>query len=336
MRLKPLIHAKENRFDGSKRDGVIDNFRALCMTSYLFSAVALYFLAVLPVWLPHWAGIDGNGIPFFSIGLFDFGPVMFFFLMGLTAVPAYRKSVRRIGVAKACVRLLHRNVIILAVAAISVLFANLVFRWGMDWSFFASIGVVGLLLIPFLGFGSVWRLAAGVLILITYQVAHVPLFALIGGGVGLASFGGGAACFGFLGVTLLVTVLADLRYTSPRYYAAATAVLMLCAVLSAKILPIRFEEFNVSYLLSTTAAFAAAFGAAMLLNRPLRNKPVPVFAAVGRSMIFFLGLSVLLGTLFGALFPSTLPFLALSLFISYLIFFAIAYIFERFKLTIKL
>ena len=291
------------------------------------------------MWMPHWAGLNGNGIPFFNIGLFDFGPAMFYFIIGLSLVPAYQKSVRRVGKKGACVKLFYRNCTIIGIAAIGVFFTNL-YLWRSDWSHFASIGVTGILLIPFLHLDTKQRLAAAVAILITYQTFRVQLFELLGGseyaGHGISSFGGIAACVGFSGAALLTTVLSDLRRKSLWRYAGGATVLALSAVIAARIIGIRYEQYNLPYLLAALAAFSAVFGALCLINKLFKDKPAPVLSAIGRSMLYFLLLSLLLGALCDALFTPTRINLVISLLISYSVFLAAAFLCEKYQSVFKM
>ena len=305
------------------------------MLAYLFAAFMAFYDSFVPSWVPHDAGLYGNGILFFNLGLLDFGPVMFYFIIGLSAVPAFKKSAASTGKRNTYVRLLHRGLAIIGIAAISSFFTT-VHLWREDWSHLASIGMTSLLLLPFLNLRTEWRALSSVVILTLYQLFREPLFKFAAGSGATANFGGIAACVGFLGVTLLVTVLADLHEKKFWLYAVATAVLAGGAVLSGNLLQIRFEDYNLSYLLATAATFAVIFAIVSLANKLIQNKPVPILAAIGRSVIFFLVLSVALCGFFAWVFDITKTNFIIALIVSYAVYIGVAALFERFKVTVKI
>jgi hypothetical protein len=318
-----------------QRDGTIDNVRGIAILIYLLGQISQYYKAFFPAWWGHNAGEggSGNGMWFFNIGFLDFGPALFYFLIGLTVIPSFRKSRMLIG-RKAYGKLFYRNFTIIGIGLLAVFITNM-HMWPEDWQHLASIGVTGLFTMPFLKLNTFWRGISSVVILILYQIFRVQLFDFLGGSQGTGSYGGMAACIGFAGAVLLVSVLADLYRKKFIYYVFGVAVLWIAAIIAAHFIEIVYSEYSISYLFSTLAAFSTVFGILYLLNKLIKNKAVPILSTIGRNLIFFLLLAVVVSVV-GDMFTATLPNLILFIIAGYAVFAAVAFIFEKKKITIKI
>ena len=84
-----------------ERIAVLDDFKGFMLFFYIFVQVmTLPKTFATPEWFAH-SKIGGQALPFLSISISDFGPALFFFVIGMAAVCAFENRVKRGGI-KAC------------------------------------------------------------------------------------------------------------------------------------------------------------------------------------------------------------------------------------------
>ena len=93
--------------------------------------------------------------------------------------------------------------------------------------------------------------------------------------------GGIAACFGYLGLTLLASVLSDLLKKELMLYGAGVVCLGVAATVAHFVLPPVFREYNVSYFVISLLFYGFA-----VVNSFVK-KNIPYVNSVGKSLLFF-------------------------------------------------
>ncbi len=198
-----------------ERIAVLDDFKGFMLFFYIFVQVmTLPKTFATPEWFAH-SKIGGQALPFLSISISDFGPALFFFVIGMAAVCAFENRVKRDGLKAARRHYLYRNLAVVGIAAAAQFAGNALSGSSYDWNALSSVGFVGVLMYPFLRKGTWFRLSSACVLLAWYQLFRSELFALLGG-----NEGGIAACFGYLGLTLLASVLSDLLKKELMLYGA--------------------------------------------------------------------------------------------------------------------
>lgn len=285
------------------RVALYDNFRGIAVILYIFSMMSnLIKKFKLPYWMVHTWSLDdaanqvANGnllpqqlFPFFNITLADLGPVFFYFILGLTIIWAFQRRKERDGLKAAYQHILYRNLAIIGVAAVMVFLFNAIGRMTssdpriIDWNQLASIGLVGIMLMPFVNKGKWTRLISGIAILTVYQIFLPQIIRVLGG-----EEGGIAACFGFLGVTLIITFLADLqREKGLKWFAAAVGITLAIAALLSWLLPAHYREFNTTYQITALAFISVFFLLYCLLDKYVIKKAIPFISWMGKNLFLY-------------------------------------------------
>ena len=92
-----------------ERIAVLDDFKGFMLFFYIFVQVmTLPKTFATPEWFAH-SKIGGQALPFLSISISDFGPALFFFVIGMAAVCAFENRVKRDGLKAARRHYLYRN-----------------------------------------------------------------------------------------------------------------------------------------------------------------------------------------------------------------------------------
>lgn len=311
------------------RNPLIDNFRGIAIIFYMLAQVAISYLEHLPLWVPHNAGI--NGMWSTNLGFLDLGPVMFYFLIGLTIVMSFNKSLIRNGKSEAYKQLFYRNLSIIGIDALGGFIISK-YMYYADWGVLRSIGLVGIMMIPFINKKTYVRAISAVVILLIYQLLRVKIFYYLSG-----IEGGIAACFGFVTVVLLVTVLKDLYDKGLLWYSLGLIFIISGALISYLFVPIVYSEYNSTYLLSVLSLFGLLFLLLALVDKYVISKPLPVISWIGQSMIFFLIVAACSRLLIIKIFPPINLTSYINAFL--LVFFvcsAIATFFRAKKIIIKI
>ncbi|MDR1905700.1 MAG: hypothetical protein LBQ27_02125 [Clostridiales bacterium] len=290
---------KNNNASGfltGERNVLVDNVKGLIIL--LFAVTNIYFNATLSFDMPEWAIHTGDieNIPFWSylnFSLMDFGPAVFFFLIGLTVFPAFSKRVARDGSRAAFKHFFYRNAAIFGIFMAITFLQNKITDGTRDWDTIQSVGFTGLLLIPFMSTymrKHTWtRAVAAAVVLLLFQFFHAQIYMFHGWQ------GGAAACVGYLGIVLVSSVLADAAKKGVTAYAAASVLVVIAAVLSDKYFGKSqfFTDYNTTYMLMSTAVLNTAYFVFYILDKiVIKNRPVPVLATMGRNLMLYLFLSL--------------------------------------------
>ena len=100
-----------------ERIAVLDDFKGFMLFFYIFVQVmTLPKTFATPEWFAH-SKIGGQALPFLSISISDFGPALFFFVIGMAAVCAFENRVKRDGLKAARRHYLYRNLAVVGIAA---------------------------------------------------------------------------------------------------------------------------------------------------------------------------------------------------------------------------
>lgn len=293
LSLTPTIKLQSS----SKRITLIDNFRGIAIIIYILTQTAAQYDNFLPQWFFHNAGI--NGMFNTNLGFMDLGPTLFYFIIGLTVVPAFRRRLEIKGTKAAYQDYLYRNMTLIALDSIVMFFVDK-YLYPANWGIIRSIGLVGLFMMPFVKTTTNTRLFAAIIILLLYQILNQQIFYFFNG-----TEGGIAACFGFVTIVLFTSVLKDmLDKELLNYLYIFTLITSLC-IISLYFLPISYQNYNSSYILSTLALYAMIFLFFALLDKIIKIKSLPPFTWMGQNLIVFFLLGASSQLYITKIFPST-------------------------------
>lgn len=111
-----------------ERIAVLDDFKGFMLFFYIFVQVmTLPKTFATPEWFAH-SKIGGQALPFLSISISDFGPALFFFVIGMAAVCAFENRVKRGGIKAARRHYLYRNLAVVGIAAAAQFAGNALLR----------------------------------------------------------------------------------------------------------------------------------------------------------------------------------------------------------------
>lgn len=283
-----------------KRCIPIDHMRGAAILIYLLTQTAAQYASYMPLWFMHDAG--NSGIPYINLGFMDFGPATFYFIIGLNIVSSFRRRLERKGAKAAYSDMIYRNLALIALDALVMFFVNK-FMYAADWGIIRSVGLVGLLMLPFLNAPATVRAVLGITILSIYQAVRGSLFFYLGG-----TEGGVAACFGFLTIVLLTSALRDLYDKGLLHYFLGLLAVSVAAALSMLLIPIAYREFNSSYLLLTLLVFGIVFLVFAFVDKYIFSRPIPVLTQFGQSLIVFFLIGASAQLYIKKLFPPDMPF----------------------------
>jgi len=282
--------------DIKKRINTFDNARGILVIFYVVQSCigAIPHLSV-PTWFGHNYGNVEEGVAsFLRMGLLDVGPSAFYFVLGLTCVMAFQSKLKYIPKKQAYKEHAYRYLTLMGIVAI-VYVAQAVFA-GVGYLFGAmhAIAVTGLLATPFLNLKKWPRLIAAVVILGLYWIFNHQIISILTT-TDFALDGGFAICVGYLGITLLATVLSELYLENIWRYAIALIPLVGIAIYlyyfetfieidSFYVIMMGFVVFSVMFLLY-----------AIIDKYLLKGKAIPIIATLGKSLILFFFLKAVLG-----------------------------------------
>jgi hypothetical protein len=334
------------------RFGSVDNVRGLLVL--LFLAAHTWgmgaFDSFVPRWMVHEGSVAGVWLwEFFNFSLMDLGPTAFFFVLGLTAFSAFSVRVARDGKKAAMHRYIHRNVLFLSLCFMMLYVgAKLNGEAVKDWDNINGVAFTGLLLAPFVYVDFIrekpWvRLLSGAAILALYHIFKAQIDVLSG------HAGGVAACVGYAGFTLIVSFIGDVSREKGRkgvlLYLLTSVGIAAAAFLANEFLGrASYPQYNTTYMLMSLMIMNTIWFLFCIVDKLfIKNRPIPVVAAIGRSLIFFTVLSWILAPILsslavgiapnGAVTPATLVIVEL---IGFAVYAAIGFVFDRKKIIIKL
>jgi hypothetical protein len=334
----------------NSRDPIVDNAKGLLIILFAVVHVFRHLPVVDGVYayeLGKWFNHSEAGfpiVPWWGFNVVDLAPIAFYFLIGLVVYQAFSKNLSVVG-KSAYKGYFIKNLAVMGLFLFMNFLQNQPALGGGNpfwtWSYFVGIGFTGILMLPFLTpffrkapLGTAAKFAAGVVILVLYNLFHEPLFQFLGVHTGLhvgadAGMGNGAAAsFGFVAVVLFAAGIKDIQdktFKSKKIgenspdalkktleilpYAIATAVFYALGFVAANAL-----KWNTDY--NTTAAayifvaftkFQAIYFVFYAFNKfLLKGRAIPLLSAVGRNILLYMMLTTLLTVLLGAL-KASLP-----------------------------
>jgi hypothetical protein len=255
------------------------------------------FKELIPDWIWHAAS---PGIPLFNFGLIDFGPVLFYFLIGIMMFFAFEKSLKKEGKG-AYKRFFLRNAALTGLAMVHPFFMTVTAGGSFFqlWNPIMSVGFTGVILTPLLPLcrKSPWlRLGIGVAILTAYYLlADSIKFMIVNPDTTPRVYmeGGIGACFGFAGIVLVCGFLGDMMRKGILPYAITSAALVGAAMLLFNFVEKpHYLSYNVSYLVTGIAAINTVYFVLYLLDKLLakfiKNRAIPLVSTMGRNLLLYL------------------------------------------------
>jgi predicted acyltransferase len=236
----------------ANRISSIDIFRGLAILTMVL-ANFMTGIQTIPAWLKH--------APDVGLTVIDFIAPFFIFAIGLTYRASFERRLEREGALKAYSRFITRYFAILGMGALitSTGTALGVTPGAIEWGVLQSIGVAGLIALPFIRLPSIWRWISGFGLLAIYQWIlgrYLLAFTLRSPHGGLF----GSVAWGAM--LILSTALADLFHDRGRgrkvFPWAALAVGGLGLGL-AFVFPVSKHRVSSSYVLITLGASALLF-----------------------------------------------------------------------------
>ena len=265
----------------NERITVLDDFKGFMLVFYVFVQVmTLPKTFATPKWFAH-SVIGGETLPFVSMSVSDFGPALFYFVIGMAAVYAYRRRVALFGKKEASRHYIYRNLTVVGIAAVAQFVGNALAGSTYDWNALSSVGLVGIMLFPFLDKGTTFRLISACVLLAWYQIFRVEIFGFLGG-----NEGGIAACIAYLCLTLLASVLSDLLKKDLMLYGCSVVVIGVVAIIMKFLLRPEFREYNASYVVMSLFVISLIFYGFAVANS-IFKKNIPYVNSVGKSLLFF-------------------------------------------------
>jgi hypothetical protein len=297
------------------RVALVDNVKGLLVIIFALSQTMIHINASvggdtlrysLPFgigeWFWHSGDVDLSVIPFwryFGFSMLDMGPIAFFFVIGVVMFWSFERRAPIDGVKTTLKRFFMRNAaivgIFLSFTIISGLFVNSSWNWGT----IPSIGFTGMLLTPFVAIPPLrkkwWvKAIAGAAILAAYYYGFAAMQNFKG------TEGGPTACIGYAAAVLLAAALGDLQRKGILWYTIATAVLFVLSHLAKTYWGAAvYGEYNATYMLMALNLVNLAYYVFYVLDKIfLKGKSVPLLATMGRNIMLYLMLTLLMVVLF--------------------------------------
>ena len=271
----------EQMLKTNERIAVLDDFKGFMLFFYIFVQVMMLPKTfATPEWFAH-SRIGGKTLPFVSMSISDFGPALFYFVIGMAAGFAFRGRASRFGRRSACRHYIYRNLAVVGIAAVAQFAGNALSGSSYDWNALSSVGLVGVLLFPFLEKGTVFRLVSACILLAWYQIFRAELFGLLGG-----NEGGIAACAAYLALALLASVLSDLLKKDLMLFGWGVAAVGAAATAMSFLLKPVFREYNASYVVMSLFVISLIFYGFAVVNSFVKRN-IPYVNAVGKNLLFF-------------------------------------------------
>lgn len=225
----------------SQRIAAIDRLRGLA----ILAMVAVNFgggVAAIPAWLKH--------APDIGFTVADLVAPLFIFAIGLTYRRSYMKRVRRDGTLQTVLHFVTRYLAIAGIGAVLSAGELAVLGQPVSWGVLQAIGMAGLVTLVFISLDTRVRLAAGIALLVAYQVAldTVWLRTVLG-----SSHGGLYGSLSWSAMLILSTVAADCLARGRGWFAACAAFFSAAAAVAAALVPVSKNRVSLSYVLLSIA-----------------------------------------------------------------------------------
>ncbi|MDP2891653.1 MAG: heparan-alpha-glucosaminide N-acetyltransferase domain-containing protein [Bacillota bacterium] len=313
-----------------ERISSIDQFRGFAII-LMVAANFIAGISAVPAWLKH--------APDIGLTITDLVAPMFIFAIGLTCRMSLERRLARDGAFRAHMHMIVRFLAIAGIGAVLAAGESMTGGGSVTWGVLQAIGAAGLINLLVLRRSIAVRIAAGIGLLIVYQVL-LDLFFLqdvLG-----SSHGGLFGSLAWGAMLILSTVVAELYHRKGRLMLFwSVLVLLALATISFYFVPVSKNRVSLSYVLVSTAVSALAFAFFDWLCSRIK-KGIPFLAWWGMNPLLLYVLHLLLLGIFVlpgipsmyAEAPLWLWLLELTFILAVLFF--IARILYRKKLIVKL
>ena len=331
-----------------KRINAFDNARGLLVIFYVVqSCVGAISGLVVPTWFGHnWGNVEEGAATFLRMGLLDVGPSAFYFVLGLTCVLAFQSRLKHMPKKQAYKEHAYRYLTLMGIVAIVYVGQAIFAGAGHLFGAMHAIAVTGALVTPFLNMKKWTRLIAAVVILGLFWIFNEQIIGILTT-QDFALDGGFAICVGYLGITLLATFLSELYLENIWHYALSLIPLVgLCVYLYFFETFIEIDSFYV--IMTGFVVTCVIFLIYAVFDKYiLKGKPIPIIAALGKSLLLFFFLKTILGLVISAIVGDAIEGLATSdiryraivwgtAFASLALLAIMGYIFEKKNIVVKL
>ncbi|MDR1905850.1 MAG: hypothetical protein LBQ27_02900 [Clostridiales bacterium] len=292
------------------RNALIDNVKGLVVLLYMVDHMLIHMPKDgfhTPAWANHSNPVL---IPSWGFNIIDLGPILFFFVIGFVFFSSFIKKYEREG------RAAYKQVFLRNTAFMGVFLGLFYFAGAFDppasaWNTVPSIGFASLLVIPFLtpriAKSPILKTLFAIGILLFYHFNQDSLFELLAyipvntNGVieNTAYAGGMAACIGYAAVILLSGAIADVSKKGIIPYAILTAALWVFGRFIYLLDIPSFPSLNAAYMVSALSKINLFyFGFYVLDKLVIKGKRIPLLSAMGRNIMLYLLLVLILQAVF--------------------------------------
>lgn len=311
------------------RNAIFDNFRGILVFVFFMLAVvgAIYRnnpAVPLPSWLfdhSYSRPIGPFGIPFTPV---DLGMIFFYFVGGMTAVPAYKKRAEKEGANQALKHLFFRGIGLIGIGTVMYLVAGIVAKSQSPgiWGPLHSIGFTSLLTMFFLRLKAPLRAALGVAFIAAHDVFSGFVYTFLNT-PNKASFpyitsdGGFAVCLLYAGFFLITTVLFDLYGKGFGYFLLGLLPILAYTAVIYSIVPPAFPPYNSTFMAVTYCVVALLFsllhaihkGVLGLIKKLFKRQPrglIPLIGSMGKNLLLYYIIRYPVGFLGGLFYKAVL------------------------------
>lgn len=236
---------------------VVDRYRGL-LVMLMVAGDFVAGVASTPAFLLH--------EPDIGLTVADTVAPAFVFIIGLLYGPSFarRRIDDELGTLGAARHVVMRYLALMGIGAIITAGSVSVAGVPNDWGVLQALGIAGLLCLIVIRLPTLWRAAAGLLLLVGYQVLldTVALETVLA-----SNHGGLPGSLGWAALLILSTVVADIWRRGPRAYAICCAGLVVIALLSALVVPVSKHRVSLSFVLITLALSAVVLLVLEVLSR---------------------------------------------------------------------
>ncbi|MDR3264271.1 MAG: hypothetical protein LBT30_08190 [Clostridiales bacterium] len=304
------------------RNVLFDNFRGMLMFIFVMLAVmaAIYRYnadSVIPDWVfDHAQGraVGPFGSPFTPV---DLGMIFFYFIGGMTAVPAYRSRAFKDGKKAAMSHLFTRNLSLIGIGTVMYLVAAL-FTANPNpglWGPLQAIGFTGILTMAFLHLDKRRRAIAGIAFIAVHEIFSKYLYTLWNPQIFTLADGGFQVCLMYAGFFLITTVLFELYAKNFSSFLLGLLPIIAFTVAIYFVLPPTYRPYNVTFFAVTYSVVALIFIIFRLILdfvkfitekifRKHTSGLIPLAGLMGRNMLLYFIIRYPLSILFQILYNS--------------------------------
>lgn len=239
---------------------VVDRYRGV-LVMLMVAGDFMAGVAATPAFLLH--------APDIGLTVADTVAPAFVLVAGLTFGPSFtrRRAASELGTLGAVRHFVMRYLALIGIGAVITAGSVSVAGVANDWGVLQALGVAGLLCLVAIGLPTVWRAAAGLVLLIGYQVL-LDTVALEG--VLAANHGGLVGSLGWAALLILSTAVADIWRRGPGPFVLCCSALIVLAALSMLIVPVSKHRVSLSFVLLTLALSAVVL---LILESLSRSAP---------------------------------------------------------------